>query len=149
MISQNQQILRHLRKYNGITTLVAFRLYGITRLASRISELRKMGYDITALNHEVSGSTDQVTFRFRDGRVAAMTLHPKFGFNAVLTGKGEIARVAGATNCFPNLIGTMLKFFNDRTEPFDRRETIAIAALVRAGIEASARSGEWVSVDTL
>lgn len=47
-ISQNQQILRHLRKYNGITTLVAFRLYGITRLASRISELRKMGYDITA-----------------------------------------------------------------------------------------------------
>ncbi|MBQ8755561.1 MAG: Gfo/Idh/MocA family oxidoreductase [Lentisphaeria bacterium] len=108
-----------------------------------------MGYDITALNHEVSGSTNQVTFRFRDGRVAAMTLHPKFGFNAVLTGKGEIARVAGATNCFPNLVGTMLKFFNDRTEPFDRRETIAIAALVRAGIEASARSGEWVSVDTL
>ena len=47
MISQNQQILRHLRKYNGITTLVAFRLYGITRLASRISELRKMGFDIT------------------------------------------------------------------------------------------------------
>ena len=47
-ISQNQQILRHLRKYNGITTLVAFRLYGITRLASRISELRKMGFDITA-----------------------------------------------------------------------------------------------------
>jgi predicted dehydrogenase len=108
-----------------------------------------MGCNIVALNHEVSGSTDQVTFRFDDGRLAAMTLHPKLGFSAVLTGKGEIAKVSGATNMFPNLIETMLKFFNDRIEPFDRRETIAIAALVRAAIDAAEHSGKWVSVNTL
>jgi hypothetical protein len=107
-----------------------------------------MGYDITSLNHEVSGTTDQVTFRFGDGRIAAMTLHPKCGFSAVLTGKDEIAHVGGATNCFPNLIDAMLKFYNDRTEPFDRRETIAIAALVRAAIDAASHSGEWVKVNT-
>ena len=108
-----------------------------------------MGCNIVALNHEVSGSTDQVTFRFDDGRLAAMTLHPQLGFSAVLTGKGEIAKVPQATNMFPNLIEAMWKFFNDRIEPFDRRETIAIAALVRAAIDAAEHSGKWVSVNTL
>lgn len=58
-LSQNQQILRHLRKYRGITTLAAFRLYGITRLSSRISELRKMGFDITADKIYVGQGSDR------------------------------------------------------------------------------------------
>ena len=33
-------------------------------------------------------------------------------------------------------------------QPFDRRETIAIAALVRAAIDAASHSGEWVKVNT-
>ena len=37
----------HLKRYGGITQLQATRKYGIMRLASRISELRKEGHTIT------------------------------------------------------------------------------------------------------
>lgn len=70
-ITQNQKILQHLRKYSGITTLVAFRMYGITRLASRISELRKEGYDITADRIYVGeGSDRKMVCQYRLKRTA-------------------------------------------------------------------------------
>lgn len=45
-MKQTERILRHLREYGSITTYEAFSEYGITRLASRICDLRKAGYDI-------------------------------------------------------------------------------------------------------
>lgn len=39
--------MRHLRDYGSITPLDAMREYGIMRLASRISDLRKGGVNIT------------------------------------------------------------------------------------------------------
>ena len=99
-----------------------------------------------ALNHVVSGSTNQVTIRFEDGRTAAVTLNPALDFSATLCGNGVAEHVAGATNAFENLIAAMLKFFNDRIEPFDRQETIAVAALVRASIDAEKEQGRWVDV---
>lgn len=45
-ITQCDRIIRHLNDYGSITTLDAFNEYGITRLASRICDLRKSGYDI-------------------------------------------------------------------------------------------------------
>jgi hypothetical protein len=44
--SQNMEVLEHMRTHNGITTYEAFELYGITRLASRICDLRNMGHKI-------------------------------------------------------------------------------------------------------
>lgn len=45
-MTQTEKILRHLKDYDGITSLEAMNEYGIFRLASRISDLKKMGYPI-------------------------------------------------------------------------------------------------------
>ena len=45
-MTQNEVILDHLKNYGGLTSLEAIRLYQITRLAARISDLRKKGYNI-------------------------------------------------------------------------------------------------------
>lgn len=45
-MTQCERILRHCKDYGSITSLEAMQEYGIMRLASRISDLRKMGYDI-------------------------------------------------------------------------------------------------------
>ena len=45
-MSQNEKILNHLQTHEGITSIEAIRLYGCTRLAARISDLRSRGHDI-------------------------------------------------------------------------------------------------------
>lgn len=44
--TQRLRIMKHLQQYGSITSLEALREYGIMRLASRISELRKRGEKI-------------------------------------------------------------------------------------------------------
>lgn len=44
-MTQHQIVLNHLKK-GPITSLQAFQMYGITRLAARIHELHKQGYEI-------------------------------------------------------------------------------------------------------
>ena len=46
MSSQNQQILKHLQTGKSITPMEALDKYGCFRLASRINDLRNMGYNI-------------------------------------------------------------------------------------------------------
>ena len=45
-MSQEQDIIYHLRNIGPITPLEALNLYGCFRIASRINELRQQGYDI-------------------------------------------------------------------------------------------------------
>lgn len=45
-MTQSCQILAHLKRGESITSLEALNLYGSLRLAARVSELRKQGYDI-------------------------------------------------------------------------------------------------------
>lgn len=47
-MTQNEKILRHLETYGSITPLEALEEYGIMRLASRISDLKKEGAPIKA-----------------------------------------------------------------------------------------------------
>lgn len=44
--TQCERIIRHLNDYGTITPLEAMGEYGIMRLASRITDLKKQGYDI-------------------------------------------------------------------------------------------------------
>lgn len=44
--TQNEIILEHLSDYGSITNMEAATEYGIMRLASRIYDLRKLGYPI-------------------------------------------------------------------------------------------------------
>ncbi len=46
MMTQCERILRHLREQGSITSLEAIKEYGILRLASRITDLKKQGYKI-------------------------------------------------------------------------------------------------------
>lgn len=46
--TQCERILRHLRDYGSITQGEAYAEYGITRLASRINDLKKKGFNITS-----------------------------------------------------------------------------------------------------
>lgn len=45
-MTQNGRILRHLRDYGSISSMEAVQEYGIMRLASRISDLKKAGIPI-------------------------------------------------------------------------------------------------------
>ena len=48
-MTQKDRILRHLRDYGSITSLEAMTEYGIMRLASRINDLKKRGYNICSV----------------------------------------------------------------------------------------------------
>lgn len=45
-MTQNERIIRHLTDYGSITSMEAMTEYGIMRLASRINDLRRLGYPI-------------------------------------------------------------------------------------------------------
>ena len=51
--NQNQRILDYMRKHGSITTLDAMRDIAVARLASRICDLRRMGYNIHSTMIEV------------------------------------------------------------------------------------------------
>ena len=45
-LSQCDKIIRHLQDHGSITTLEAINEYGILRLASRVNDLKRRGYNI-------------------------------------------------------------------------------------------------------
>ena len=47
-LTQSQRIIRHLQDYKTITPKEAINEYGIYRLAARISDLKKEGYEFTS-----------------------------------------------------------------------------------------------------
>lgn len=46
---QARKILRHLEKHKSITPLEALGVYGVFRLAARVFELRKQGFDVVTI----------------------------------------------------------------------------------------------------
>ena len=49
-MTQNERILRHLNEQGSITQLEAMKEHGIMRLASRISDLKRKGYQFRVKN---------------------------------------------------------------------------------------------------
>ena len=47
MITQTERVLAYIREFGSITQLEALRDLGVMRLASRVSDLRKQGYNIS------------------------------------------------------------------------------------------------------
>lgn len=45
-MTQNERILRHLRDRGSITAIEAMQDYGVMRLASRVSDLKRSGHTI-------------------------------------------------------------------------------------------------------
>ena len=55
-MTQNERILRHLRNRGSITSIEALQDYGIMRLASRISDLKRDGH---AIRREMVGGKNR------------------------------------------------------------------------------------------
>ncbi|WP_303054767.1 Gfo/Idh/MocA family oxidoreductase [Victivallis vadensis] len=117
-----------------------FQEYAVHQLEMIVSV---MGGGVSRLIRLKHGRADHVVFEFTDGRRAAMTLHPRLAFAATLLGNDAAGQVVKMSNMFPNLIDAMLKFFNDGVPPVDRQETIRIASLLHAAIDAEEFLGEW------
>ena len=63
-INQQMKIIEYMKNNNGITSLEAVENLRILRLASRIHELVKLGYDIdkeTVYNHKEDGTVVRYT----------------------------------------------------------------------------------------
>lgn len=52
--TQNQRILDYIERFGSITQLEALRDIGVMRLASRVSDLRRLGYPIVSDNVPVT-----------------------------------------------------------------------------------------------
>lgn len=50
-MSQHDLILKHMKDHGSITTFEAYEQYGITKLTTRISELRRLGVKIRHQAH--------------------------------------------------------------------------------------------------
>lgn len=46
MITQTDRIIRHIQDYGSITPLEAMQEYGIMRLASRMCDIKRAGYNV-------------------------------------------------------------------------------------------------------
>lgn len=63
MMTQNEELHEYLKKHESITQLEALRNLGIMRLASRISDLRKMGIPI---------NKEMISVIAKNGRIASV-----------------------------------------------------------------------------
>ena len=106
-----------------------------------------MGIGIERVMQCGYGATAQTILEYRDGRRAAMTLHPKLGFAASLCGREQAVNADTMNNTFQNLIAAMLDFFAGGPAPVDRRETIEIAGVVAAAIDAQKCPDVWCKVN--
>lgn len=60
--SQNERLLKHMKRGNAISSMLAFQLYGITRLSARIWELKRTGVAI---------ESERVIRKRKDGSVVS------------------------------------------------------------------------------
>lgn len=51
--TQNQRVLDYMHKHGSITQIEVLRDIGVMRLASRVSDLRRLGYDIASRTENV------------------------------------------------------------------------------------------------
>ena len=52
--TQNERIIQYIKEFGGITQLEALRDLGVMRLASRCSDLKRLGYPIVKTNVTVT-----------------------------------------------------------------------------------------------
>ena len=61
--TQNGQILAHLRAGHGLTSLEALQMFGCSRLAARIADLKGAGYAITSTMVTLPNGKRVATYR--------------------------------------------------------------------------------------
>lgn len=57
--TQNDRIIQYIKEFGSITQLDALRDLGVMRLASRISDLKRLGYPIISTNETVKNRYEE------------------------------------------------------------------------------------------
>lgn len=57
--TQNERIIKYIEKFGSITQLEALQDLGVMRLASRISDLKRLGYPITSKTETVKNRFEE------------------------------------------------------------------------------------------
>ena len=67
-MTQSQKVLEYIRQFGSITQLEALRDIGVMRLASRVSDLRKQGYNIVGDREAVLNRYEETCYikRYRE-----------------------------------------------------------------------------------
>lgn len=60
--TQNERILDYIEEFGSITQLEALRDLGVMRLASRISDLRRKGYNIVSKTEAVKNRHEEICY---------------------------------------------------------------------------------------
>ena len=105
-----------------------------------------MGTGIGSVMQCGKGRTNHAVISYQVVRRAAMTLTPNTPFAVALYAADRIETIGEMGDFFPNLLAAILDFFATGKSPVDRAETIEIAALVRAAIDAQATPDRWVDL---
>lgn len=61
-MTQSQKVLEYIRQFGSITQLEALRDLGVMRLASRVSDLRKQGYNIVGKRVAVTNRYEETSY---------------------------------------------------------------------------------------
>lgn len=94
--------------------------------------------------HGVKG--DAVNIQYADGRQAVVNYYPNFGFSIVAGGDFPMINIPAHTRTFNNLLDNILMFFAGGANPVERAETLEIATLLEASIEAEKKTGIWIEL---
>lgn len=90
---------------------------------------------------------EMVVIEYPDGRRGLITQTPPaaFGLNC-RAGDRMVSLLRTESRMFENLADEMLRFFATGKAPVEPRETVAVAALTAAAVEAVRKSGTWIEL---
>lgn len=119
----------------------SFEEYAIHQVEMIVSVMGTGVAEVMQCGH---GNTRHCVLRYKDGRRAAMTLNPGTPFCAAVytTEKAETVNTMG--DFFPNLLASILDFFAGAETPVPSAETIEIASVLRAAIDAQKTPDQWI-----
>ena len=84
--TQNERIIDYLNQFGSITQLQALSDLGIMRLASRVSDLKKLGYPITSRMETVKnryGETCHIKVYFRSSNILCCSTYNNWIYSSI------------------------------------------------------------------
>lgn len=97
-----------------------------------------MGCGVQRVRRLGTGAAIQILVEYAGGRTGTLTWHPQLPFGIpVLVGPNKAVALDTLTNFFPNLIAAILEFFRSGHSPIPPEETLEIAALTAAAVNAA------------
>jgi len=106
-----------------------------------------MGSDPRRVMSVGKSPDEMVVIEYADGRRGMITQTPPaaFGLNC-RAGDKMVSLLRTENRMFENLADEMLRFFATGKAPVEPRETVAVASLTAAAVEAVQKSGTWIEL---